>query len=864
MQAKLNASTRFIALGSGFLLISGLLGFAAMHFLVEIWWHASLGMLLYYLMRVVYRDLIALAITLVQGGFIFVNFILIPRLLRIDPAGLFGGSGLKNRLAVLLLTPSVRLAMICVAIFTMPILTPIYLHWEDFLLFFFNAGSNMKDPVFGQDVSFYLLSFPLIKLVQNEMLVVFSLLFATIAACYWQANRQQTDRELLPGGAKIHLALLIGVIVAILAWSINLERYEILYVDRHQPVYFGPGFVEMNFQLPLIWLNFLFFIVAAFSAVVYLYTRRGLKWMCASALIYFAMVAFKQTHWVPSLIDRFYVAANPVTAERKNMAYNIEATLQGFGLNQVDIVEYPLKSESAPLNSQAIKDVLKNIPLWDHELLLAGYDQMQAIRPFFAFKDVAVDRYRLEGVNVQVNVAARELNFYRLPRSAKTWNNLHFIYTHGYGLVMTPSLQQADQPMQWLIRDLNNLTDYEQLKIKQPQIFYGMAKYAYAITPNDARPPHPKGATFRLRNDLMVEGGVTISSLLRRIVLSAYFQDFDLLFTTNMTEDSRMLFRRNIIERVNTLAPFLTLDPNPYPVVINNKIYWIVDAYTTSDRFPVVASYDFPLDDGMEVKPVNYLRNSVKIIVDAYNGDVDFYLVDPNDPIATTYRNIYPMLFKNAAEIPQSFINHLSYPSRLFALQMAVYARYHQTNPDVYYQQSEAMTFPQLDGKKMLPYFLTLIPGGGVSKANPDLYRFLLVAPMAQIGRANLGMITMAGCIKAADCQSAYSADIVNYRFPVDQQVEGPAQISGLINQDPEISRQLTLWQQRGTSVIKGRMIIVPVDGRLLYIQPVYTKATRSTGFPQLTRVIIAMNRVVAMDTSLESAFEKLKGKLGV
>ncbi|WP_305908741.1 UPF0182 family protein [Methylomarinum sp. Ch1-1] len=868
MQAKVDSSRRFIVWGSACFLVVAVVMFAATHFLVEIWWHDSLNMLLYYLLRIAYRDLIALTITLIQGSFIFLNFILVPQLLGFEPKQLFAGSGFKNRLSVLMLTPSARLFMLSAAIFTIPILTPIYLHWEDFLLYFFNSGSDMKDPVFERDISFYLFTFPLFKLVQYELLAVFSLLFATIALVYWVAYRQlDSGKRPLPPSAQLHLSLLILVIVAIQAWSIALERFDILYVDRHKPVYFGPGFVELNFQLPLIWLSFLFFIAAAIAGIWYIHTRRGLKLMFVCASIYFATVAIKQGEWVPGLIERFYVVPNPVTAERKNIDYNIQATLQAFELDRVERIDYPLKSASDPINSQAINKVLKNIPLWDHDLLLAGYDQMQAIRTFFDFDRVAVDRYWIEGRNYQVNVAARELNIYRLPQEAKTWNNLHFIYTHGYGVVMTPSLQTGNQPMQWLIRDLNMQTDYEQLKIKRPQIFYGLAKYYYAITPNDARAPQPEDENLQIRNDLQVEGGVAISSLFRRIVLSSYLQDIDLLVTTNLNAESRLLFRRNILEMLETLAPFLTIDPNPYPVVVDGKIYWIVDAYTASNQYPLVDNYNFPIREQASngaVHRVNYLRNSVKIIIDAYSGQLDFYLIDPKDPVAMTYRNIYPMLFKDADDIPPAFINHLSYPSRLLALQMDVYSRYHQTNPDVYYQQSEAMSFPEVEEKRLLPYFLTLAPSGGLGNANPDLYRFLLLAPLTKINRDNLGIIAMAGCIKAADCRSSYSADIAVYRFSFDQQVEGPAQINSFINQDPIISQQLTLWQQRGTKVIKGRMIIVPVDGNLLYIQPIYTQSTRTTGFPQLTRIIVAMNQVAAMDASIEGAFQKLKAKLGL
>lgn len=852
-----------VVLGFFIFAAAALLIYIGTDFLIEIWWHASFDYLIYYLMRVTYRDAIALAITLLQGCFIFLNFILVPVLLQFRPDQLFPKSRLLNKLSCLMFKPSGKLFLISSVIFTIPILTPIYLHWEDFLLFFFNAGSTLKDPVFGQDVSFYLFSYPLIKLMQNEMLVVFSLLFCTIAFAYWISYRQLSAvKTSIPLGTKLHLTLLTLAIVGIMAWSITLERFDILYVDRHEPVYYGPGYVEINFQLPLIWLNYLFFVGMAATAVFYLYTQRGAKVLLGCALAYWAMTAIKQSHWVPELIDRFYVDPNPVTAERKNIAYNIDATRQAFDLNHIETIDYPVINNPTKVDTEAIARVLENIPVWDHELLEAGFDQLQAIRPFFDFYDVAVDRYRIEGRNFQVNVSARELQAEKLPAAAKTWNNIHFVYTHGYGLVMTPSMQQADEPMQWLISDLANNSAYEQLTIEQPRIYYGLADYDYAIVPNDAPIPKSKDEAFQVTTDYRGDGGVDISSLFQRIVLAGYFHDFDMLLTTNMTENSRILFRRNIKEQIRTLAPFLTLDANPYPVVVDHKIYWIADAYTTSQHYPVVRQFKFPVDGGVESMPLNYIRNSVKIIINAYTGAINFYLIDPNDPVAATYRNIYPTFFKDAEAIPPAFINHLSYPSQLFALQMAVYARYHQTNPDVYYQQSEAMNYPVVDGKQVLPHFMTLMPAANASIENPDAYKFLLVAPLAQIGRDNLRMIATAGCIKSKDCQTKYSADILTYRFSVDQQIEGPAQMTGFINQDAEIARQLNLWEKRGATVLRGRMNIIPVAGTVIYVQPIYTLSEGSTGFPQLARIIVAMNKVAAMDTRMDKAFAKLLNKL--
>lgn len=846
------------------LLIIGLLISFSSSLLVDMWWHGSLNYLVYYLMRLGYRDVIVVAISLLQGSFIFLNFILIPTLLQFDPASLCLSSPLKHKVSKLLFKPSVGLFLISVGIFTVPILTPIYLQWEAFLLFYFNSGSSVTDPIFQKDIAFYLFAYPVIKLVQNEMLVVFSLLLATIYSAYLFCNIQLNGkRRAFPTAVKIHITLLALILIGLQGWSIIMQRFDILYIDRHEPIFFGPGFVDMNFHLPLISLTYFVFLGAATAGLVFLYSGRGKRGFLAIVALYLAMIGVKYAKWVPELIDRIYVEPNPVGIEGPNMLNHIKATQQAFGLSPIRELDYPI-NRSPQINTSAISAVLANIPLWDHDLLLPSFEQLQAIRPYFGFQSISADRYLLGSENLQVNVAARELKTSNLPKQAQNWNNLHFVYTHGYGVAMAYSLQKAEEPMQWLLQNLMPQTPFEQLKLSRPEIYYGLAEYPYAIVPNDASSENQNASDTLLSSAYQGDGGVPISGLFHKLVFSSYFQDANLLFTASTNKNSRVLLRRNIKDSIQRLAPFLTLDTSIYPVISNGKIYWIADAYTTSDDYPLVNKYALPNTENSNQPHINYLRNSVKIIVDAYTGRTDFFIVDANDPIAMTYRNIYPSLFKMASDIPKPFINHLSYPEALFALQMKIYARYHVPDPAAFYQQSETMDFPEVDGKKTLPYYLTVAPENTDQPGIQKPLQFLLVTSLAQSGRDNLRSVVMAGCIEAPDCDSRYVADLLTYKFPANQQIEGPAQITALINQDTEIAQQFALWKNLDIEVIKGRIIIIPIASRMIYVQPIYTAATRSNGFPQLARIVVAMNKVAAMDRTVAGAFNKLQTKLGL
>ncbi|MCK5355569.1 MAG: UPF0182 family protein, partial [Methyloprofundus sp.] len=627
------------------------------------------------------------------------------------------------------------------------------------------------------------------------------------------------------------------------------------------PVFYGPGFVEMNYYLPLIWLSFLLFLALAIATIYSLYTGKKFKLAAGFGIAYLMVLGIKQIDAIPSMIDEYYVKPNPVKAEGEYIQRHIKATSDAFNFADVTEIDYTLESSLTPLSHREIKKELHNIPLWDDNLILPVFEQLQSIRPYFSFYQVAVDRYELNGESHQVNLAARELDYQSIADAAKNWRNRHLIYTHGYGMVMSPSSQLANQPMQWLMQNFDQVTEFDKLKVERPEIYYGLAQYPYAIVPNTESLKLEGKTAGDMSTDYQGKGGLPIFSLFAKAVVATFLKDERIFFSAGINKQSRILVRRNIFQRIKTIAPFLKLDDEPYPVLVNHKIYWIVDAYTFSNRYPLVEPQVLT-KTAKQGGTFNYARNSVKIIVDAYDGSVDFYIVDEKDPLIKTYQQLYPSLLKDLADVPRPFIKHFSYPKAWFTLQMQMYARYHQTDPTIFYQQSEALELANMDDEPVEPYYLTIDLDENANVPPEDRQKFVLVSPLSPLGRDNLDSVAVAGCLTALHCKEHYQDDIYIYKFSKQVQVEGPAQISALLNQNPDISKQFSLWNQRGSKVIRGRIIIVPIEHSLLYIQPLYLAAESAEGFPALAKVIVVMNRQSVMADSLPLAFEQLQEKV--
>lgn len=830
-------------------------------FIMELWWFDTLNLAVYFVTREFYKNLIVGIATVFFTGLIYFNLSIIPKIIDNHAKKNLSEDIVKEQAQI---NPSkffsITILLPLSFVLALPILVSVHSHWVDMLLYLFSSQSPLVDPVFQRPINYYLFSFPVFTLLQTQLIAVSSLLLLTVWLFYRGKLKKYKDHiQAYPKPTKIHLSVLIILLTCVGAWSISFQATDLLYVNDNEPVYFGPGLVEMRYELPIIWLTLLFFFSFFISLLVYIFTHQGKTVILSSLAALLILTGLRQIEFIPNLIRNLYIKPNPLRSEKKFIQHHIDATLDAFDLSNAEIIEYPLLSSLTPSVSTEIFQELYNIPLWDHQLLQEVFEQLQAIRPFYTFSPVTVDRYHLKGKEYQVNIAARELKLDGLPYSAQNWENSHLKYTHGYGMVVNPAHQQANHRMRWFLSEISLLTDYQKFQLDKPQIYFGLGNYPYAIVPNKA--PNPPSATANMISNYQGTGGMKFASIFSKMIFSAFMGDPKIFFSTSITNQSRLLIRRNIIERIKEIAPFLQLDTSPYPVIADNRIFWIIDAYTTSDRYPLVRPIPSPVQDIQDSnwpEQLNYIRNSIKIVVDAYNGSVDFFVVDPDDAIAQTYRRIFPNLFKPAEQIPERLVKHLSYPQDLFRLQMEIYSRYHQTRPEVFYQQSNALELAKIGDQVVEPYYLTIDILDKPNIPESEREKFILVSPLSPIGRNNLYAVAVAGCLNIENCNLRYSADIFVYTFPKSIQVDGPSQISALIDQNPNISRQFSLWNQGGSKVLKGRMFIIPVERSILYIQPIYLAATSKTSFPQLTKVIVAMNQQTAIGDTIEAAYQKL------
>jgi hypothetical protein len=611
--------------------------------------------------------------------------------------------------------------------------------------------------------------------------------------------------------------------------------------------------VELRYHLPLIWLEIVTFVATAITAGLFIFSEkhRVKAPFLISLGLFLCVAALPKIQFIPDLIQKYIVNPNPVKANKSLMQYNIDATLAAYDLKNIKTVDLSIKLDaSKDIETWSTQKHFENIPVWDREFIIDGYKQLQEIRPYYKIQSVDEDRYFILDHIRQVNLAAREVNISKLPPEAQNWENTHLRYTHGYGAVVTPAAQDADNPLVWYLRDLNMHSDVG-FSVKHPDIYYGQEKFPYVIVPNKLNVVGIAGSEPDVTETYAGEGGIPIPSLFRKALFAFYFKDEKIFFSTNISDQSKVKIRRNIAERINTLTPFLHLDKDPYLVITKDRFYWIQDAYTLSNKYPVSKPAD---DDFLEGKQnFNYIRNSVKIVVDAFDGDVDFYISDPSDSIIQAYSGAYPGLFKNLEEMPAELKQHIRYPRDLQYLQMKVYAKYHQQSPELFYEQAETWQFANVRGEPVRPYYQTMDFGN----CN-DTEEFVLINPMTPVNRSNLSMIGVAGTLDKTNCSLDYKPGITIYKFGKEVQVNGPAQVEALINQDPEISAQFTLWGQYGSVVEMGRMIILPMGNTVLYVQPIYLASAKNK-IPELTRVIVSIGNEVVMDKTLWSAFNRLK-----
>jgi uncharacterized membrane protein (UPF0182 family) len=712
-------------------------------------------------------------------------------------------------------------------------------NWDLFLRFFYQVPYGANDPVYIKDIGFYLFSLPAYIVIKNWMLLALFLSAFFAAAIYWVHGDIEYDAQHRSMSPTViaHGSALVGLLFAVKAWSYGLDRYLLLYGDNGVVV--GASYTDIHVGLPGLWLLIGLSIVAAFAAWANLRVRTYR--LLAAAFVLVGIGSFVLSGAAPVLFRYLFVKPSELQLEKPYIERNIALTRLAYNLDQIAAKPFAAEQKLTFKALEANKATIENIRLWDWLPLSDTYAQLQEIRTYYKFHDLDVDRYWLDGSYQSVMLSARELRSSLLPPNAQTWVNRRVLFTHGNGAVMSPVTRKSTEGLPFFyLRDIPPVADGGP-KIDEPRIYYGEESDDYVIVKGSTPEfDYPKGKD-NVYAAYDGAGGVPIGATVWRMLFAYYFNDPNLLLSSYITTDSRIMIRRNIQERVRTIAPFLRLDHDPYLVISNGRMFWMQDAYTTSSYFPSAQ----PVQD----LDINYIRNSVKVIVDAYNGTVDFYLMDPGDPIAATYQRIFPSLFKPFTAMPPDLQKHIRYPEDLFLIQARLYQTYHMEAAEVFYNREDLWQFPRQPGgdgtSMMTPYYIVMrLPGEPQAE-------FFLMLPMVPSRRDN--MIAWL----AARCDAPDYGKLIVYEFPKEKLVYGPFQIEARINQNTEISQQLTLWNQMGSRVIRGNLLVIPIENSILYVSPLYLRAQQGH-LPELKRVIAAYGEHVVMKETLAEALAAL------
>jgi uncharacterized protein len=711
--------------------------------------------------------------------------------------------------------------------------------WESFLLFFNSVPFGLADPLFGIDLGFFVFKLPALWALYSWFITTLSFaLIATAAVYLLYRGVQYGPRGLfLAQPARTHLLILISCILAVKAAGYFLNSYDLVYSSRGAA--FGASYADVYAILPALRILTFVALIAAALSLAQIY-RPGFALLIAG-IATLAILHVLGLNLYPSLIQRFRVVPNEVDAEREFIQRNIRFTRTAYGLDKIESKDFPAE-ESLTLTDLRRNDAtIKNIRLWEHRPLLATYAQLQEIRTYYKFVDVDNDRYTIDGTYRQVMLSARELSHQHLP--SRIWINEHLTYTHGYGVVFGPVNQVTPEGLpEFFIKDIPPVS--EKLKITRPEIYYGELANDYVFVNTTARELDYPSGDQNIYTKYEGRGGVSIGSFWRKLLFSAHFATLRIALSRDIVTDSRILYHRQIHERIKKIAPFIRFDRDAYLVIgQNGRLVWIIDGYTTSDRFP----YSAPTRRQGE----NYIRNSVKTVIDAYNGTVDFYLADPNDPIVLAYGKIFPNLFKPFDSMPEDLRAHIRYPQDLFTIQANMYATYHMQDPQVFYNKEDLLSIPRqtIDGREreMEPYY-TIMRLPDESKEE-----FVLLLPFTPNKRDNMRAWL------AARSDPPHYGKLIALDFPKAKLVYGPKQIDARIEQDAFISQQLSLWGQRGSQVIRGSLLAIPIEKSLLYVQPLYLAAEQGS-LPELKRVLVAFGNQIAMEETLEQSLQRVFG----
>ncbi|HQX81203.1 MAG TPA: UPF0182 family protein [Vicinamibacterales bacterium] len=705
-----------------------------------------------------------------------------------------------------------------------------------------------KDVLFGRDVAFYVFQMPVLDMVRQQALVLAVLALGASGFLYLLSGNIVMEprhgvafwpRLNLASTARRHLSLLLALLLALMAWGTWLELPRTLITGAVTNVVFGASYTDVYARVPFLRVSLVVMSLASLLSFWQAFAPQ--RWLLPLAIGAYVVVSTAGGLYA-SFVQRFVFTPNAQTTEQPYILNNIAATRKSYALDRVE--ERPLSGDASLSADDIIANAgtIENVRLWDHQPLLQTFGQLQEIRPYYDFVNVDNDRYTLDGKYRQVMLSLREMNTESL--SNRSWVNERLTFTHGYGLTLGPvnEVTSVGQPVLF-VRDLPPVTTVD-LKIDEPSIYYGEKSSDYVLVKTQQPEFHyPKGED-NVTSTYNGTGGVELGGFFRRLLFAIRFGATNIVVTSQLTAESRIMFHRQIGERVRAIAPFLQYDADPYPVVADGRLFWIQDAYTTSTNYPYATPFG--------ARGINYLRNSVKVVIDAYHGSTAFYLWEPTDPIAMTINRIFPGLLRPMDEMPKALRSHVRYPEEIFKVQAAAFATFHMTNPQVFYNKEDQWQVPVIDDEgsatPMQPYYTIMrLPGEKGTE-------FIQMLPFTPRLKDNLA----AWMVARSDGE--HYGRLFVFQFPKQKVVFGPRQIVARINQDQTIAPQITLWNQQGSQVIQGTLLVIPIEESLLYVRPLYLRSSGGR-IPELKRVIVAYQDQIVMAETLNQGLVQIFGR---
>ena len=745
--------------------------------------------------------------------------------------------------------------------------------WEQVLLFLNQQSFGVTDPVFQADVSRYVFGLPLYRLFVSwgfQLVIFTSLIIVLFFVATGALQLRQGRLPEVSSGAKAHLSVLLAFIAILKAFAYRLDSMELLYSPRGKV--FGASYTDVIAHLPA--LNLLI-LISLFGAVLLLVNIKRRGWLLpATAISLWLAVSIIVGGLVPAAIQRFRVVPDELNKELPYVENHIDYTRLAYGLDSIEEKSFAASPDLSQDDISNNKQTVDNIRLWDPTVLAETYSQLQEIRAYYALQEVDVDRYRINGELTQVMVAARELDQTNLP--AVGWVNERLQYTHGFGVVFSPANNVASQGQpDFYVKGVPATSTVSELEVEQPRIYFGESadsvEYVVVNSLQDEvdYPLSTEGQSVAYTN-YSGDGGVGIGSFFRRLGFALRYSELNLLISNQLSDDSKLIMERNIVSRVKKAAPFLYTDNDPYLALIDGNLFWIIDMYTVSDKYPYAQPADTRRINENSGLPVNfnYLRNSVKAVVNAYDGTMNFYVVDEKDPIMTAYNDIFPDLFSPKSEMSSELLDHIRYPEDLFTIQSDMYRDYHMTDPRVFYADEDPWVIPsdssttprvatlrgeftEIGFKPMLPYYLLMsLPG------ETDL-SYLIFQPFNPENRPNMQSFLV------ADADPENYGQLIDFRLPKGEFVDGPSQVATRINQDPDISQIFTLLDQQGSSVIKGNLFVVPINQSILYYQPIYLQGEQNP-LPEFKFVVVVFQDRIIMSETLSEALASIFGDVEI